>query len=112
MFTNEYFSNQVPAHTEGEGCQPNVDSSRQEEGGSKITKNVQTSFMDGSKYYFISENVVELNESIVEILCRSDSYGGELYILLFSFSLICKADALKVIKFFFNQLRVRYGNEQ
>ena len=70
-------------------------------GGSKITKNVQTSFMDGSKYYFISENVVELNESIVEILCRSDSYGGKLYILLFSFSLICKADALKVIKIFF-----------
>ena len=34
MFTNEYFSNQVPAHTEGEGGQPNVDSSRQgEEGG-------------------------------------------------------------------------------
>ena len=48
MFTDEYFSDQVSAQAGGEGGQPNADSCRQGQGrGSKITKNVRTSFMDG-----------------------------------------------------------------
>ena len=40
-----------------------------------------------------------LNGYIVEILGKSDSYISEVYILLLSFSLICKAYTVKILVF-------------
>ena len=45
------FPTECPHGQGGEGSQPNADSCRQgEEGVSKITKNVRTSFIDGPFY--------------------------------------------------------------
>ena len=49
MFIDEYFSERVSARTGGEEGQPNADSCRQRDEGSKMTINVRTSFMDGPK---------------------------------------------------------------
>ena len=61
MFTDEYFSSQVFARTGGgEGAQPNAESCRKGKEGSKITKNVQTSFMDGPLHTFYKNRPIKV----------------------------------------------------
>ena len=53
MFTNEYFSDRVSARTRGRGVSQIQTAADRGSGESKITKNVRTSFMDGSIGVFL-----------------------------------------------------------